>query len=885
MEKNIKVLCMCELMEAPVGIDRAAPRFSWALPIEAGDQKSYQLIVSAHSDLSNPVWNSGKVYSQETNLVPYKGEKLMSGTTYFYQVQCECENNNFFSEICSFFTGILEERDWENCWVGGSGVRNHSYYIRWPFETNDGKKIVSAAAFVASPNYYQLSCNGREYTETRLNNARTDYGKTILYETYPLKLLPGENVLGIEIGNGWYAMERAERGIAIGEHLVAIQVRIAYEDGTVQWLESIHENCWFSAKCPAIYNSVYSGEVYDARLQQNGWNLPEFLMKKEDGWQRAFQLDSPGGKIKAQMMEPIKVMAELSPVQIYKVENGYTVDFGQNFAGWIRLKVHGMAGDRITMRFAELINENGTVNDCSLNGLKVEDCFILSGDGEECFEPRFTYHGFRYVQITGLRQKPEKSQVTGCVAYSAVKRISSFESDAELLNRFYQAMLWTEKSNLYSVPTDCPQRAERVGWLNDMTVRNECALYNYHLPVLYRKWLKDIRDTQGKATGAISDTAPFARMGQKPADPVSSSFLLVPWNVYCFYGDKEILEENYDACVRWAQYLDRHSENGLVAYSPMGDWASPKKWCDQGSIGAGAVSRITPTVFMAAGYQYYNYVLLKKMAMVLGKEEDIHKFEEKAQNIKEQFCQTYYNEEYGYFAENSQACNSFPLYLEMVDEKNRERVLQNLVQDIMATNHCHLTTGNLCSRYVVETLFQNGYADEALALLLQTSYPSWGYMLENGATTLWERWEMVENYEGVSKMASFNHAMTGAVVLCFHKYLAGLRVDEENPGFKNAIIRPLIPAKLNHIKGSIETVHGILSCEWVKEKENKLRIEVEVPSGCRADVYLPVKKGKFVALYRNGMRMENVCSFWQKREGTFIMQKVKSGRNVFELQY
>lgn len=883
MKEQTDIKCLCELMEDPVGIDTKMPRFSWGTFGICEKQKGYRIVVSDSAELIAPVWDSGYVESEESNLIAYDGESLKSGTRYYYYVEIFGERSQYKSPVFTFFTAILEEREWDACWIGGAGVKDHSFLFRWPFYVKDDVK--TAAAFVASPNYYQLTLDGENVRDTKLNNAFTEYGKTLLYETYPFDVEKGEHVLSVEMGNGWYAMELGERGAAKGEHVLAMQIRMEYQDGTVEWLTGNCDDCFCSSQAPSVFNSVYRGETYDARLIQHGFDTTEFTMDEEKGWTKAFWQDSPGGTVRAQMMEPIRIVEELSPVTIWQCGDGsYTADFGQNFAGWVRLSIQGRNGQEITLRYAELVNEDHTINDSSLNGLKVVDRFILEGSKTEVFEPKFTYHGFRYVQIEGLEAPLSKENLTGCVVHSSVKRISAFETDNALLNQFYRCMLWTERSNLYGIPTDCPQRGERVGWLNDMTVRNECALYNYRLPMLYRKWTGDIRDTQGRVTGAISDTAPFFRMGQKPADPVSSSFLLVPWNVYCFYGDKKILEENYESCKRWVSYLDRHSEDHIVRYSPMGDWASPSKWCVSGSLGAGAVSAVTPTVFMATGYQYYNYILLGKMARVLGKQEDAALFKERSEKIKEAFLARFYQEEEGYFWKNSQTCNAFPLYLGMIDGEEKASVLEHLRRDVAQTNEFHLTTGNLGSKYVLEVLFLNGLVEEAYALLTQTTYPSWGYMFENGATTMWERWEKVDSYHGKSRMASHNHAMSGAVAVCFHKYLAGLRVDEEQPGFKNIVIRPLIPKELHHVKGSIETVYGEGSCEWQVTK-GKLEIVVYVPFNCTADLYLPLIWENDVTVSSSGQEcLKESFTEMKLSEGRFLYRKITAGTWRFELK-
>ncbi|MDD2956915.1 MAG: family 78 glycoside hydrolase catalytic domain [Lachnospiraceae bacterium] len=931
--KAVKINCLCEYRINPVGIDLARPGFLWYLSEPLDEYEGYRIIVSDRPELTEPVWDSGRISEFPKVQAIYNGKKLKSGICYYYRVTVYGDGKCLCSEIQTFVTGILEERLWaenglhdfrqtgswmepegkakkrqsgddtrihlsegvalasqqecrgvlkmsdlwDQSWIGGAGLRSHSYLIRWPVTVK--KKVKAAAAFAASPNYYRLYLDGRPVSDTRLNNAFTDPSKTLLYATYPLKCCDfsacflGEaqpfhtetdqeaHVLEIEIGNGWYARERAERGVSKGEHLAAVLMRIEYEDGETEWLHTSPENCCYTERAPRVRNDVYTGETYDARLEvpdrsESREKLEGRQKQEEDpasdlarkqvkglasgDWHRAFWLDPPGGVLRSQMVEPIRIVEELEPITIWTLEDdSYTVDFGQNFAGWIRLSAMGRTGDVITMRYGELLHEDGSINECSLNGISSIDTYIRKGEETETYEPEFTYHGFRYVQITGLRSRPEKAQIQGCVVCSSVDQIGEFQSDHELLNRYYRAMVWTEKSNLHGIPTDCPQRAERMGWLNDMTVRNESALYLFRLHQFYRKWLGDIRDTQGKITGAIADTAPFFRMGQKPADPVSSCYLMIPWNTYVFYGDKRILEENYEGCRRWVSYLDRHSENGILSYSPMGDWASPVRWCDPTSIGAGSVSRMTPARLMATGFQYYNYCLLEKMAAVLERPEDAAVFREKGVQIRRAFLDVFYQKEEGFFAGNSQASNAFSLYLGMPESGEEQRVLENLLEDIRGEEF-HLTTGNLGSKYVLETLFQYGYVDEAFAILTQTTYPSWGYMLENGATTLWERWEKVDSYEGVSKMASRNHPMAGAAGVCLTKYLAGIRPDEAHPGFIHSKIRPSIPKKLSRVSASLETVHGPIKSEWRKESTDTFYMKTVIPTGCSAWVDVPV---------------------------------------------
>lgn len=848
-EGRYEIRCLCELMEDPVGIDRDDPRITWMADRLPGKQMGYRIAAGLDEDLEQIIWDSGVIPDEKENEAILPGKLLRSAQRYFYRVELlladadddgKTEKLRVCSPVCTFFTGILEAEEadvWDACWVGGAGLRNHSYLLRFPFSVNEDED--GAAVFIASPNYYYASLDGKPLCGTVLQPVFTDSSKSVRYDTYPLSLCPGRHVLGLEIGNGWHAMDLGERHVAKNEHTAAVRICLRKKDGTQRWIDSSPENCFISAKAPSVYNNIYRGETRDERRSQPGFDTPDFLMRSEDGWARAFEMDGPGGEVMARAMEPAVIRREMEPVHIYSCPDGsFTADFGQNFAGWVRLRAKGKCGQKIELRFAELINEDHTINDSSLNGLHITDTFIFGQKSGHTFEPRFTWRGFRYVQISGLSQVPGKDDVTGCVISSNVARISTFSADDPTLEWYYRAMLWTEQSNLMSIPSDCPQRAERVAWLNDMTVRNECALYNFRLPALYRKWCRDIRDTQGRRTGAIADTAPYYRNGQRPADPVASSFLMVPWNVYCHYGDTRILEENVDACVRWVRFLQRHSDEGIVRYCPMGDWASPKKWCDPNSIGAGSVSAITPPVYMATGFVYLNCRLIQKMMKALGRRQEAAVWEKEAGKAAEVFRNAYAHD--GYFGTGSQGCDAFALWLGLADETTGEaqKVLEHLLQDLRGQD-MHLTTGNLCSRFVVEVLFRYGYADEALEVLTQKTYPGWGYMMENDATTLWERWEKVDTYEGVSKMASYNHAMSGAAAIVLHKYLLGISVDEEHPGFARFTVDPKIPEKLNRAEGSLQTVRGRAGCLWEKNENGALMLEVDVPFGAEAEIALP----------------------------------------------
>ena len=840
------VTVLCEFMHSPVGIDAACPKFTWILNGSQKDdsQKSYRIKVAMSVDHleeeENLLWDSGVVLSDETISIAYAGTTLETGCVYYFDVEVHTvQGMAYKSEPNRFVTGLLKQQDWKALWIGGAAAEEHTYWYRKEFFVC--APLHSAVALVATANYNLLYVNGEKADDTVLNNTVSDCQKTILYNTYDVtKLLhAGNNAVGLMLGNGWQDLDFGATEIGWGEKSFGFQLFLQYQDGRCETVVSSLEGWYFTVKGPMTFNSIYHGETYDARLEMHGWNRTAYAMTLD--WQEVVEREMPTGQLRARMLEPIRIVKTLQPVKTYALEDGsYTLDFGQNFAGWVRLCYRGKSGKCIVMKYAELKHENHAINPSTIRRSKQTNTYITSGIGEELYEPSFTYYGFRYMQVFGLDEAPTQEMFTGCVVRSDVDEIGDFSSSNDILNKLYRNMMWTEASNLHGIPTDCPQRDERLGWLNDMTVRNECALYNYRLVQLYRKWVGDIRDAQGEKTGAITDTAPFIRFGMRPGDPVSASFLLVPWNVYLHYGITEILEENYESHRKWLGYLKRNSNGYIMRYSQMGDWAGPigNGSTDMSSIGAGAVSVITPTRLIATGYFYYQCKLMSRIAKVLGKKEDADFYQHESDEIKSALLREYYNEATNNFAMGSQASNVFPIYLDLLDDRQKPKVLSRVLDDIVLNNNTHLTTGNLCTRYIIEVLFLNGEEDLAFELLSQTSYPSWGYMIEQGATTIWERWERIT--EGpLCHMASHNHPMNGAVSVCLHKYLAGIQIDENCPAFKNVIIKPIVPQKLTFVHAQTETIRGLVKSAWEK-RENAFHLEVQIPFNCTGDIYLPL---------------------------------------------
>jgi len=840
-EKNKPIHLLCEYAVNPIGIDVRNPRFSWRMEsrkrLQA--QRAYQILVASSPELlkenAGDLWDSGRVDSDKSINIPYQGKELSSKQSCYWKVRIWDQDDQVseYSETAYFEMGLLNQDEWTGVWIGPADFSPASAPM-FRREIEIRKPVCRARVYIAGLGYYELRINGQKVGDSVLDPGWTDYKKRVLTAAYDVTgfLKQGNNVLGVILGKGWY-----------GDYALNLRMDMAFDDGTECSIVTDRNSGWMvNTQGPIVENSIYNGETYDARREKEGWDRPEYknICTKEEWneWRKPMELEGPGGVLKAQMPEPIKVVREMVPIGMSNPRPGIVVyDLGQNIAGWVRLKVEGPRGTKVVLKFAEYLNGDGTVSQENLRSAQATDTYILKGSGPEIYEPRFTYHGFRYIQMEGFPGKPELTSVIGCVVRTSAALKGSFRCSNPLINKIQECVLWTEADNLHSIPTDCPQRDERMGWLNDMTVRAEEALFNFDLARLYTKWIQDIADAQGEKSGAITDTAPFSRFGKRPADPVCSSYLIVPWLVYLHYDDSRILQEHYEGFKRWTEYLRRQSDDYIVSYSYCGDWASPINQAVLGSIGAGAVSAHTPGELISTGYFYLNAVLLSKMAAILGKEEDAERYQRLAENIKEAFNRSFLNRETCQYAKGSQASNAFALYLGLVPEEYREGVLKNLVRDIVEINQYHLTTGNLCSRYLMDVLVENGYPDVAYALAVQTTYPSWGYMIEKGATTIWERWEHVTAGEYCS-MASHNHPMYGSISAWFYKYLGGFFLDEKGAGFKKMVIKPHIIGDLDFVECSVNTLRGPAAVNW-RRTEGGIELDVTVPWNSTAVVYVP----------------------------------------------
>jgi len=819
----------CEYAENPLGLDTAVPRLSWQLsaPRRGARQTAYQVRAASTLEGLNAgecdLWDSGRLESS-SQMVDYAGRGLAGMDTCWWQVRAwdeEGQPGDFSAPAC-FEMGLAAE-DWEAEWIGCPGAWiNRAIYFRRAFVLK--KPARKARVYMVGLGWSELSINGQRPNQRVLDPAQTDYSKRMLYSVDAVEglLREGQNVIGVLAGNGWYGTVR-----------LLLQLEIEYADGSRERIVSKagwHEP-WLAAPGPILENSVYDGEVYDARLEKAGWAEPGYEARFPE-WLNAFGADGPGGILEPAMLEPVRVTDTIAARQVSQPRPGiYVFDLGQNMAGWARIHVRGEAGQRVSLLYAESLYLDGMVNQENLRSAKACDVYILKGGGEETWEPRFTYHGFRYIQVEGYPGEPDLDAVEGRVVHSGVAAAGSFACSNELLNRVHKMIWWTEAGNLHSIPTDCPQRDERMGWLNDLAARSEEALHNFDLARLFAKFSADISDTQDRF-GAISDTAPF-RWGRRPADPVSVCYLLIPWLLYTHYGDQRTMARHYDGMKRWVNFLTSCAEDGILRYSYYGDWAPPIGEGTAGSLGDSAVSASTPGALISTACYAYSARLLAQIANVLGKKRDAAAYLRLSETISADFNDAFWDEAAGGYGSNNQSCNAIALYMGLAPEERRDQTAANLVRAVEA-HGWHLTTGNICTKYLLEALTSAGRADVAYTLAAQETYPSWGYMLAGGATTLWERWEHATG----GGMNSHNHPMMGSVGAWFFRALAGIRAHPGGAGFTRFSLRPEIVSGLDWVEAELNTVRGRVACAWRREGE-QLALSVEVPPGSSARVAIP----------------------------------------------
>lgn len=711
-------------------------------------------------------------------------------------------------------------------WHKSSRPAPRSTLLRKEF-TTDGK-IKKARAYVTGLGNYKLFINGKPVGEDLLSPGWTNYPERIQYQVYDITpmLIKGTNAAGMILGNMWWSSGLGWAGgtqYSSGPVRGLCQIEIECTNGDI--LTVVTDETWKSHLSPIVENTIYHGERYDARLEIEGWASPGL---DQSGWSDVKIFEEQNNvMLSAESGPPIRIMQEIKPVSITEVQPGkFVFDMGKNMVGFVRLKVQGEAGTKITLRFAELLHDDGTVAQENLRSAKATDYYILKGTGEEIWQPLFTYHGFQYVQMEGFPGTPLNETITGLQIYSGAPETGKFECSNELLNKIWGNILNGQKGNMHSVPTDCPQRDERLGWTGDAQMFAPTANYNMCMAPFFAKWVRDMVDSQTEE-GWICDVNPAIVVGGPGKPAWADAITVVPWMVYKFYGDIKILENNYDAMKAWVEYMRRESKDNLYIFDANG-WGGYGDWI--------AVVE-SPKAPISAAYYYYSTRLLAQTAQVTGKSQDADMYSALAKEIAQAFNKKYLNLKTFNYPQATQTANLLPVAFGITPEEYRSQVVKNIVADVMKKDR-HPSTGFLGTGYILPVLSDFGYHDLAYEVAIQSTYPSWGYMVEKGASSIWELWN--SDTEIPDQMNSRNHFALGSVGEWFYAYLAGIRPDIKEPGFKHSVIAPMPPDGLMWAEGKTETVYGTISCNWYRT-DYGLKINISIPPNTSATVKLPVK--------------------------------------------
>nr|WP_121271898.1 alpha-L-rhamnosidase [Pedobacter schmidteae] len=877
----------CELLQNPVGIDVLQPRLSWEISSAEREvkQTAYHILVASSPEKLNTydadIWNSGKVSSSESIYNTYAGQVLKSNNKYYWKVKVWTNTGETnWSSLAFWSMGLLHYKDWEGRWIGFDRYfagdnqaegRLSARYFRKEFTTT--KTVASATAFIMGMGLYELYIDGKKIGDQVLAPAPTDYTQNIKYNTLDItaQLKQGKHAIGVVLGNGrFFAMRQAKpyKVKTFGFPKLLVQLVIKYTDGTAASLKTDHT--WKgSADGPILANNEYDGEMYDARKEFKGWAEPGF---NEGKWLNAEYVQEPGGTYQAQMNEPMRVMKTIAPIAITKRPNGkYILDFGQNFAGWVKFKVKGVSGTVVSLRFAESLEPDGELFRTNLRDAKATDTYILKGEGTESWAPRFTYQGFRYAELSGYPGVPQKADFTGCLVYDDMKTVGTFESSNSLLNQIFKNSWWGIASNYKGMPIDCPQRNERQPWLGDRTVGAYGESFLFDNTALYKKWLDDIRYAQ-KEDGAIPDVAPAFWRYYSDNVTWPATLLMVADMLYQQTGDKAVLDKNYPAIKKWMAYMkDRYrNTEGIMTKDSYGDWCAPPATAADGK-GVNADQK-HPSALIATAYFYHLATLMIKYSKVTGNDGDYEGYLALASELNQSFNKKYYNEQ-GYYGANTLTDNLLPIYFGMVEESNKAKVTKQICTIIEEKNNGHLSTGLIGTQFLMRTLTMIGRSDLAYRIASQKTYPSWGYMIENGATAIWELWN---GNTAAPKMNSQNHVMMlGDLMIWYYENLAGIKAA--TPGFKQITMQPDMIDGLNEVNATYQSVMGPIKSHWIKSAIT-FNWEISIPANTIARISIPaksvgqVREGGQKAADVNGVKfiqMENNKAVFELGSGNY----------------
>ena len=848
-----------EMLENPVGLDERTPRFGWQLRSDLRDvaQASYRIVVAgSENDLKkeqNLIWDSGEVPSGESVWVEYGGPQLESRKDYFWKVRVTTNTGDeTWSEPARWSMALLDDSDWQAGWIGIDSALNATdrmegdsrlaaRYLRKPFDVEG--KVKNARLYISGLGLYECYLNGKRVGESVLAPTATDYSTNVPYNTFDVRefIKDKQNAIGVTLGNGrFFAMRLGDPSAGLlgslrqfGFPKLLAQLEIEYENGERQVV--VTDTTWrLTTDGPIIANNEFDGEEYDASKELGKWSEAGY---DDSAWMNACSVGAPEGALHAQRNPNIRVMEEIDPVAISQLNDStYILDMGQNMVGWLNVTLKGEKGEPVRLRFAETLKPDGSLYMDNLRGAKVTDVYIPAGDDVFSWEPRFTYHGFRFVEITGLNYKPELKSFVGKVVYDDMKTIGRFETSDPTINQVFKNAYWGIRGNYRSMPTDCPQRDERMGWLGDRATGCIGESFVFGNTLLYEKWLRDIEAMQDSA-GCVPDVAPAHWTFDQHSGNVTwpAAYLCVADMLYNQRGDVRPVERHYASMKKWIEYIrDRQMKDGLVINDVYGDWCMPPE--SQELIHSQDPARKTDGRLLGTSFYYRLLNMMARFAAVSGHEADTAEYLDLAARVKDAYNKQFLNAETGQYANNTVTANIISLMQGLVPDSLEQKVFANVVEKTKGEFDSHVSTGLIGIQFLMRGLTQHGAGDLAYTIATNRTYPSWGYMIDKGATTIWELWN---GDTADPAMNSGNHVMLlGDLLTWYYENLAGIKSDPAAPGFKHVVMAPYFPDGLDWVDAATESPYGPIASRWSRDGQG-LTWKVEIPANSTASVRIP----------------------------------------------
>jgi len=874
-----------EYKNNPIGIDVMKPRLSWEIVSDERGvrQTAYQLRAAGEIENlksgKNLLWDTGKVNSDQSIHVEYKGSVLKSGQRVYWQVRIWDENDRpiNWSQIAFWEMGLLKPSDWKASWIQPDIDEDVTKSQPCPFLRKQfqlSKEAKSARAYVTSLGLYEVQINGQRVGDQVFTPGWSSYNKRLQYQTYDITnlLSNGNNAVGVILGDGWYRGYSGwnQKRNYYGEKLaLLLQIQVTYQDGTSEIIGT--DATWKAATGPILESDIYNGEIYDARLEMDGWSNAGF---NDNDWKPVKVVDNSKEILVASFGPPVRKIQEIQPIKIINTPKGETVfDMGQNMVGWVRLKVKGQPGTTVTLRHAEVLDKDGNFYTENLRSAKQRVQYILKGGNEEIYEPHFTFQGFRYVAVDGYPGESILQSLTGIVIHSDMIPTGNFSCNDALINQLQHNIQWGQKGNFLDVPTDCPQRDERMGWTGDAQVFAPTACFNFDAASFYTKWLKDLAADQFE-NGAVPHVVPDVLKGGASAAWADAA-VIVPWTVYLCYGDKRVLEQQYESMKAWVNYMQNQSGDTYLwnKGNHFGDWLA---FATTRSDYPGAT---TDKDLIATAYFAHSTDILQRVALILDKKEDAQKYANLFEKIKQAFQNEFVTPN-GRMSSNTQTAYSLALAFDLLPEPLKAKAAERLAEDVKKFKH--ITTGFVGANLISNVLTDFGYVDLAYLLLNRKEYPSWLYPITKGATTIWERWDGIKP-DGMFQdpgMNSFNHYAYGAIGDWLYRVVAGVEIDPLNPGYKHIIIRPQPGSGLSYASASHQSMYGKIESSW-KIENDYFSLSVTIPPNTQATVFLP--SAQINEVFENGKSLKDVkgiVNYFQ--DGNAIKIEVGSGRYRFE---